>query len=234
MVLKGSVLADVIRNNPSITCLLLEAHYRGWRLQNEHLRVIAQSRLVLTKVRLSYGQFSLEEFELMMVAIGSSLKSLNLRGSFIGGGSASTVIVRHAPALVSFFAHDCPWSDLEVVISGLSSLARIGCESFGGSISVSSLEKRASARDLEIASKMDPEADIEFVWDMVLDTMRNESDREMIAVGLQKRLFTRRTLIPGLTAGVLEWILNQKANVVRYFKAKEFVLVPVFEIPKVM
>lgn len=83
----------------------MKAHYRGWRLQNEHLRVLTESRIALTFLGLQHGQFSLKEFEAMIRICGPSLKSLHLGGSFVvGDGSVSSLMVKNCPQLESYFA----------------------------------------------------------------------------------------------------------------------------------
>jgi hypothetical protein len=236
VVLKSSLLATVLQNNRSLTTLELEAHYRGWRLQNDHLRVLAESRVALSCLGMQFGQFSISEFSPAIRLLGSTLSTLNLSGSIIAGGNVASLIVQNCPNLKSFFApSDFVMRDLEACLMGLCHLTRMGSEMFGGDrfLSVSNLNIRATSEDLEMVTFLE-QFEADYLWDAVLATMRCEKDREVVAAGLYLRLATLTSvlrLIPTLTVGMLEWILLQRSETARYFKMDDLTMVPVFAIP---
>jgi hypothetical protein len=87
VVLKAALLAELLRKNTGLAVLQIEAHPRGWRLQNEHLRTLTQATTLgsLSQLSLCYGQFDGATLEPLLQLRGSLLTRLSLEGCFVAG-----------------------------------------------------------------------------------------------------------------------------------------------------
>ncbi len=104
VVLKAALFAELLQRNPGLSTLRIEAHMRGWLLQNEHLRVLTDAgnapMTALTDLSLQYGRFDGKSLEGMMMVRGRELTRLDLRGCFVAGSvNVCAVVAKFCPCL---------------------------------------------------------------------------------------------------------------------------------------
>ncbi len=95
VVLKAALLAELLRKNSGLAALHVEAHPRGWRLQNEHLRALAEAELLtsLSQLSLCFGQFDGASLEPLLRLRGALFTRLSLEGCFVAGNLSVCALV---------------------------------------------------------------------------------------------------------------------------------------------